>query len=195
MAGEESSSLRTVVSIRNAGAGENQNEIIQSNPSPEFLNSLSFIKKFYPLPAGARAKFTKVTHDNSCNSRHSERQRKNPAYLLYNTSKLKGIVFKVVPISQLAGWVHTLWMVVWKNYVIRLNRLRASIAFKVIQIPQWAGWAAHFVNGCLKKLCHKTEWLRASIAFKVVQISQWAGWAARSKKTPFLLEMALEFFE
>ena len=49
MAGEESSSLRTVVSIRNAGAGENQNEIIQSNPSPEFLNSLSFIKKFYPV--------------------------------------------------------------------------------------------------------------------------------------------------
>ena len=91
MAGEESSSLRTVLSIRNAGAGENQNEIIQSNPSPEFLNSLSFIKKFYPLPAGARAKFTKVTHDNSCNLRHSERQRKNPAYLLYNTSKLKGI--------------------------------------------------------------------------------------------------------
>ena len=108
MAGEESSSLRTVVSIRNAGAGENQNEIIQSNPSPEFLNSLSFIKKFYPLPAGARAKFTKVTHDNSCNSRHSERQRtlkgilprtarysptmqaKNPAYYC-NTIKLKGI--------------------------------------------------------------------------------------------------------
>ena len=54
MAGEESSSLRTVVSIRNAGAGENQNEIIQSNPSPEFLNSLPFIKKFYPLPVGAR---------------------------------------------------------------------------------------------------------------------------------------------
>ena len=25
--------------------------------------------------------------------------RKNPAYLLYNTSKLKGIAFKVVPIS------------------------------------------------------------------------------------------------
>ena len=49
MAGEESSSLRTVVSIRNAGAGENQNEIIQSNPSPEFLNSLPFIKKFYPV--------------------------------------------------------------------------------------------------------------------------------------------------
>ena len=93
MAGEESSSLRTVVSIRNAGAGENQNEIIQSNPSPEFLNSLSFIQKFYPLPAGARAKFTKVAHDNSCNSRHSERQRKNPAYYC-NTSKLKGIYMK-----------------------------------------------------------------------------------------------------
>ena len=49
MAGEESSSLRTVVSIRNAGARENQKETIQSNPSPEFLNSLSFIKKFYPV--------------------------------------------------------------------------------------------------------------------------------------------------
>ena len=45
---------------------------IHSNPSPEFLNSLPFIKKFYPLPAGAREKFIKVSHDNSCNSRHSE---------------------------------------------------------------------------------------------------------------------------
>ncbi len=49
MAGEESSSLRTVVSIRNAGAGENQKETIQSNLSLEFLNSLPFIKKFYPV--------------------------------------------------------------------------------------------------------------------------------------------------
>ena len=82
---------------------------IQSYPSPEFLNSLSFIKKFYPLPVGARAKFTKVSPENNSNLRHSERQRtlkgilprtarysptmqaKNPAYLLYNTIKLKGI--------------------------------------------------------------------------------------------------------
>ena len=90
MAGEGAIVHERLVSVTSAGAGENQNEIIQSNPSPEFLNSLPFIKKFYPLPAGARAKFTKVTHDNSCNSRHSERQRKNPAYYC-NTIKLKGI--------------------------------------------------------------------------------------------------------
>ncbi len=92
MAGEESSSLRTVVSIRNAGAGENQNEIIQSNPSPEFLNSLPFIKKFYPAPLWGEGKLIKVTHENSSNTRHSEafQSRKNPAYYC-NTSKLKGI--------------------------------------------------------------------------------------------------------
>ena len=50
----------------------NNEKSIQSYPSPEFLNSLPFIKKFYPLPAGAREKFIKVSHDNSCNSRHSE---------------------------------------------------------------------------------------------------------------------------
>ena len=68
MAGEESSSLRTVVSIRNAGAGENQNEIIQSYPSPEFLNSLPFIKKFYPTPRWGEGKVTEVAHDNNSNS-------------------------------------------------------------------------------------------------------------------------------
>ena len=104
----------------------NNEKSIQSYPSPEFLNSLSFIKKFYPvlnllhapripqkqrgcsllhllairthsissvrkfaLPAGAREKFIKVSHDNSCNSRHSERQRRNLAYY-YNTIKLQG---------------------------------------------------------------------------------------------------------
>ena len=103
---------------------------IQPYPSPEFLNSLSFIKKFHPvlnllhaprvpqmqrgcsllhllairtrctpsvrkfaLPVGAREKFTKVIHENSSNSRHSERQRKNPAYYC-NTIKLKGIHMK-----------------------------------------------------------------------------------------------------
>ena len=82
---------------------------IQSTPSPEFLNSLPFIKKFFPAPRWGEGKFTKVSHNNSCNSRHSERQRtlkgilprtarysptmqaKNLAYLLYSTSKLKGI--------------------------------------------------------------------------------------------------------
>ena len=84
--------MRTVVSIRNAGAGENQNEIIQSNPSPEFLNSLPFIKKFYPAPLWGEGKLIKVTHENSSNTRHSEafQSRKNPAYYC-NTSKLKGI--------------------------------------------------------------------------------------------------------
>ncbi len=60
---------------------------IQSYPSPEFLNSLSFIKKFYPLPVGARAKFPKDSHEIAAISRHSERQRKNPAYCNKNKSK------------------------------------------------------------------------------------------------------------
>ena len=66
---------------------------IQSYPSPEFLNSLPFIKKFYPPPRWGEGKFIKVTHENSSNLRHSEalQSRKNPAYLLYNTIKLKGI--------------------------------------------------------------------------------------------------------
>ena len=72
MAGEESSSLRTVVSIRNAGAGENQNEIIQSNPSPEFLNSLPFIKKFYPAPRCGEGKVTEVAFDNNPNSSETD---------------------------------------------------------------------------------------------------------------------------
>ena len=72
MAGEESSSLRTVVSIRNAGAGESQNEIIQSYPSPEFLNSLPFIKKFYPAPRCGEGKVTEVAHDNNLNSSETD---------------------------------------------------------------------------------------------------------------------------
>ena len=57
---------------------------IQSTPSPEFLNSLPFIKKFFPAPRWGEGKFTKVSHNNSYNSRHSERQRKNPC-LLYTS--------------------------------------------------------------------------------------------------------------
>ena len=90
MAGEESSSLRTVVSIRNAGAGENQNEIIQSNPSPEFLTFARLKLKFYPSPRWGEGKLIKVTNKTEAISRHSERQRKNSAYYC-NTSKLKGI--------------------------------------------------------------------------------------------------------
>ena len=48
MAGEDAIVHERLVSVTSAGAGENQNEIIQSYPSPEFLNSLPFIKKFYP---------------------------------------------------------------------------------------------------------------------------------------------------
>ncbi len=36
---------------------------IQLYPSPEFLNSLSFIKKFYPTPRWGEGKFTKITHE------------------------------------------------------------------------------------------------------------------------------------
>ncbi len=96
---------------------------IQSYPSPEFLNSLPFIKKFYPVlnllhaprvpqmqrgcsllhllairtrctpsvrkfatPLWGEGKFTKVTHDNSCNSRHSERLAKESSLLQYKAS-------------------------------------------------------------------------------------------------------------
>ena len=34
----------------------------------------------YPLPAGAREKFPKDSHETEAISRHSERQRKNLAY-------------------------------------------------------------------------------------------------------------------
>ena len=67
----------------------NNENSIQSYPSPEFLNSLSFIKKFYPLPFGARERFTKGAHENNSNSRHSEvrQNRKNPAD--YNSKQLQ----------------------------------------------------------------------------------------------------------
>ena len=69
----------------------NSEKSIQSHPSPEFLNSLSFIKKFYPTPRWGEGKLIKVTYDNSCNSRHSEvrQNRKNPAD--YNLIQLQGI--------------------------------------------------------------------------------------------------------
>ncbi len=46
-------------SIVGWGCYPNNEKSIQSNPSPEFLNSLPFIKKFYPLPFGARVKLPK----------------------------------------------------------------------------------------------------------------------------------------
>ena len=64
----------------------NNEKLIQLYPSPEFLNSLSFIKKFYPLPFGAREKFIKVTHDNSCNLRHSEQLAKESSLLQYKAA-------------------------------------------------------------------------------------------------------------
>ena len=99
MAGEESSSLRTVVSIRNTGAGKNQTATIQSHPSPEFLNSLSFIKKFYPTSRWGEGKVTKVTYDDNCNSRQYEQQQSLSVVIpsdsdgiqpINNSTKLKG---------------------------------------------------------------------------------------------------------
>ena len=43
----------------------------------------------YPLPAGAREKFSKVTHENSYNSRHSERFAKESSNT--NLTQLQGI--------------------------------------------------------------------------------------------------------
>ena len=54
-----------LVSVTSAGAGEmagcytNNEKSIQSHPSPEFLNSLSFIKKFYPTPRWGEGKVYK----------------------------------------------------------------------------------------------------------------------------------------
>ena len=73
-------------SIVGWGCYPNNEKLIQLYPSPEFLNSLSFIKKFYPLPFGAREKFIKVTHDNSCNLRHSERLAKESSLLQYKAA-------------------------------------------------------------------------------------------------------------
>ena len=47
---------------------------IQSTPSPEFLNLLPFIKKFYPTPLWGEGKITNVAHVYSCNSHHNEQQ-------------------------------------------------------------------------------------------------------------------------
>ena len=92
MAGEDAIVHERLVSVTSVGAGENQNVIIQSNPSPEFLNSLPFIKKFYPAPLWGEGKLIKIINETDAISRHSEalQSRKNPAYYC-NTSKLKGI--------------------------------------------------------------------------------------------------------
>ncbi len=68
MAGEDAIVHERLVSVTSAGAGESQNEIIQSYPSPEFLNSLPFIKKFYPAPRCGEGKVTEVALDNNPNS-------------------------------------------------------------------------------------------------------------------------------
>ena len=45
----------------------NKEKSIQSYPSPEFLNSLPFIKKFYPAPRWSEGKVTEVAHENNDN--------------------------------------------------------------------------------------------------------------------------------
>ena len=72
MAGEDAIVHERLVSVTSAGAGENQNEIIQSYPSPEFLNSLPFIKKFYPAPRCGEGKVTEVAHDDNSNSSETD---------------------------------------------------------------------------------------------------------------------------
>ena len=72
MAGEDAIVHERLVSVTSAGAGESQNEIIQSYPSPEFLNSLPFIKKFYPAPRWGEGKVTDVAFDNNPNSSETD---------------------------------------------------------------------------------------------------------------------------
>ncbi len=75
MEGEEAIVHERLVSVTSAGAGENHIATIQSNPSPEFLNSLPFIKKFYPAPRWGEGKVTKVAHENRSNSHHYEKPK------------------------------------------------------------------------------------------------------------------------
>ena len=72
IAGEDAIVHERLVSVTSAGAGESQNEIIQSYPSPEFLNSLPFIKKFYPAPRCGEGKVTEVAFDNNPNSSETD---------------------------------------------------------------------------------------------------------------------------
>ena len=75
MEGEEAIVHERLVSVTSAGAGENHIATIQSYPSPEFLNSLPFIKKFYPAPRWDEGKVTKVAHENIRNSHHYEKPK------------------------------------------------------------------------------------------------------------------------
>ncbi len=68
---------------KNLVTANTEEKSIQSYPSPEFLNSLSFIKKFYPAPLWGEGKFTKVTHEIVAISRHSERLAKESSLLQY----------------------------------------------------------------------------------------------------------------
>ena len=69
---------------------------IQSNPSPTLVPLAEAREQLLPTPLWGEGKLIKVTNENSSNLRHSEalQSRKNLAYLLYNTSKLKGIHMK-----------------------------------------------------------------------------------------------------
>ena len=50
-------------SIVGWGCYPNNEKSIQSNPSLEFLNSLPFIKKFYPAPLRGEGKVTEIIHE------------------------------------------------------------------------------------------------------------------------------------
>ena len=76
----------------------NSEKSIQSHPSPEFLNSLSFIKKFYPLPFGARAKGRKGNHETEAIGRHSERLAKESSDT--NLIQLQGIKINLTETDQ-----------------------------------------------------------------------------------------------
>ena len=92
-------------SIVGWGCYPNNEKLIQLYPSPEFLNSLPFIKKFYPAPRWGEGKFPKDSHEIVAISRHSERQRRNPANI--NTNKSKGEINmnNSTETKNLAAWL------------------------------------------------------------------------------------------
>ena len=188
---------------------------IQSYPSPEFLNSLSFIKKFYPvlnllhaprvpqkqrgcsllhllairthsissvrkfaLPAGAREKFTKGSHETEVISRHSEAllSRKNPADCC-NTSKLKGIYMNKFPETDHASmplgiFASTSVSCRHGNADLHLaawlpSRLAAKkVAFTLAEVLITLGIIGVVAALTLPSVINKTQKLALEVAFK-----------------------------
>ena len=88
---------------------------IQSNPSPEFLNSLPFIKKFYPAPHWGEGGFTKARLDNNFNSPETVHSHslKHAAFTLAEvliTLGIIGVVASLTLPTLIQNYQKTVWV-------------------------------------------------------------------------------------